>query len=285
MSSEALTKSAVTELLRARLDPALECAGLERGPLGNAQETWFVRAVRADGGERRLVLRRSAASGTLEHTDRALEFELLGALARHGFPVPPVHWLATEPSVRWRPRLVMDRLPGAPPGRLGDADSRAVARQLGAWLARLHALGARALSEAAAAGGAAEGAGRASGARRGGRRVRGDAGGAAGLGGALRAHGRPRPGARRAPGLARGARPRGRPPCARAVGRSRAAQPGGRRRPRDRTAGLGSQPCGRSAGGPRRGAVGGADRWTRSRRRHRRLRGGGRARAARRAAV
>src|SRR4051812_32674750 len=155
MSSEALTKSAVTELLRARLDPALECAGLERGPLGNAQETWFVRAVGADGGERSLVLRRSAASGTLEHTDRALEFELLGALAGHGFPVPQVHWLETEPSALGRPYFVMDRLPGAPPGRLGDA-ARAVARQLGAWLARLHALAPGALPEPAAAGGASE---------------------------------------------------------------------------------------------------------------------------------
>jgi aminoglycoside phosphotransferase (APT) family kinase protein len=150
MSSEALTKSAVTELLRARLDPALECAGLERGPLGNAQETWFVHAVGAGRDERRLVLRRSAAAGTLEHTDRALEFELLGALAAQAFPVPRVHWLETEPSALGRPYFVMDRLPGAPPGRLGAAEAHAVARQLGAWLARLHALPAGALPEPAA---------------------------------------------------------------------------------------------------------------------------------------
>src|SRR4051794_41302207 len=155
MSSEALTKSAVTELLRARLDPALECAGLERGPLGNAQETWFVRAVGADGGERRLVLRRSAAAGTLEHTDRALEFELLGALAGHGFPVPHVHWLETEPSALGRPYFVMDRLPGAPPGRLGEAGARAGAPQLGAWLARPHAPAPRAPPQPPGAGGAA----------------------------------------------------------------------------------------------------------------------------------
>src|SRR4051794_1582483 len=156
MSSEALTKSAVTELLRARLDPALECAGLERGPLGNAQETWFVRAVGADGGERRLVLRRSAAAGALEHTHPALEFRLLGGLAGGGFPVPRVHWLETEPSALGRPYFVMDRLPGAPPGRLGAAEARAVARQLGAWLARLHALAPGALPEPAEPAGASE---------------------------------------------------------------------------------------------------------------------------------
>ena len=130
MNPEALTKSAVTELLRARLDPTLECATLERGPLGNAQETWFVEAVDAAGRERELVLRRSAPAGTLEHTDRALEFGVLEALARHGFPVPPVHWLETDPSALGRPYFVMDRLPGAPPGRLGDAGARSLARQL-----------------------------------------------------------------------------------------------------------------------------------------------------------
>src|SRR4051794_14851183 len=118
MSVDALTKPAVTQLLQARMDPELECARLERGPVGNAQETWFVEAVDAAGRERRLVLRRSAASGTLEHPDRGREFALLEALAAEGFPVPRVHWLETQPSALGRPYFVMDRLAGVPPARL-----------------------------------------------------------------------------------------------------------------------------------------------------------------------
>ena len=138
----------ITELLRKRLDPALECVAVERGPMGNSQETWFIDARDAEGVSTPLVLRRSSARGTLEHTDRRAEFELLGALAAHGFPVPRVHWLEEEPSTLERPYFVMDRLPGGPLRRQTPEQRAALGRELGSWLARLHAADPDALAPA-----------------------------------------------------------------------------------------------------------------------------------------
>ena len=138
----------ITELLRERLDPALECVAVERGPMGNPQETWFIDARDAEGVPTPLVLRRSSARGTLEHTDRRAEFELLGALAAHGFPVPRVHWLEEEPSALERPYFVMDRLPGGPLRRQTPEQRTALGRELGSWLARLHAADPDALAPA-----------------------------------------------------------------------------------------------------------------------------------------
>ena len=129
----------ITELLRERLDPALECVAVERGPMGNSQETWFIDARDGEGVPIPLVLRRSSARGTLEHTDRRAEFQLLGALAAHGFPVPRVHWLEDEPSALERPYFVMDRLPGGPLRRQTPEQRTAIGHALGSWLARLHA--------------------------------------------------------------------------------------------------------------------------------------------------
>jgi aminoglycoside phosphotransferase (APT) family kinase protein len=129
----------ITELLREWLDPALECVAVERGPMGNSQETWFIDARDGEGAKMPLVLRRSSARGTLEHTERRAEFELLGALAAHGFPVPRVHWLEDEPSALERPYFVMDRLPGGPLRRQTPEQRTAIGRELGGWLARLHA--------------------------------------------------------------------------------------------------------------------------------------------------
>lgn len=137
------SRALVTDLLRARMDPSLECEAIERGPLGNAQETWFVEARGAGGARRRLVVRRSAGAGTLEHTDRGLEFALLGTLAARAFPVPRVHWLETDPSSLGRPYFVMDRLPGTALAHATPDQRPAIARELGAWLAKLHALDPR----------------------------------------------------------------------------------------------------------------------------------------------
>jgi aminoglycoside phosphotransferase (APT) family kinase protein len=139
-ANEILTTETVTRLLRDNLDPALECVAVVRGPGGNAQETWFVDAQEPAGGIRRLVIRRSAESGTLEHTDRQREYGVLRLLAGLGFPVPAVHWLETEPSALGQPYLVMDRLPGATPLRPSPTEREAIARQIGTWLARLHGL-------------------------------------------------------------------------------------------------------------------------------------------------
>ena len=61
---------------------------------------------------------------------------MLRALEGHGLPVPAVLAIGVDE----RPFLVMERLPGAPPGRLTDDERRTLGRELGALLARLHAL-------------------------------------------------------------------------------------------------------------------------------------------------
>ena len=48
----------------------------ERSSLGNGQETWFVQTVDGD----KYVLRRTAAAGPLEWTDRESEYEVLQQL-------------------------------------------------------------------------------------------------------------------------------------------------------------------------------------------------------------
>jgi aminoglycoside phosphotransferase (APT) family kinase protein len=135
-----LTPAVVTDVLRARLDPLLECATVERGPMGNAQEVWFVDASARGGADRQFVLRRSAGGGALEDSELGLEFTVLGALAERGFPVPRVHFSELDSSSLGRPYFVMDRVPGTPVGHVTPEDRDSVARELGAWLARLHAV-------------------------------------------------------------------------------------------------------------------------------------------------
>jgi aminoglycoside phosphotransferase (APT) family kinase protein len=130
----------VTEVLRARLDPLLECATVERGPMGNAQEVWFVDTSAPGGADRQFVLRRSAGGGALEDSELGLEFTVLGALAERGFPVPRVYFAELDSSSLGRPYFLMDRVPGTPVGRITPEDRASVARELGAWLARLHAV-------------------------------------------------------------------------------------------------------------------------------------------------
>ena len=137
MAGDALTTEGVNRLLGKHLAPGARCLAAVRGPAGNGQETWFLDVVEA-GRPRPLVLRRSA-DGSLGWTDRALEFEVLRAVRRHGFPVPEVLWLETVPSSLERPYFVMERMPGAPLGRT-DPTRDSVAEELGTQLARLHRL-------------------------------------------------------------------------------------------------------------------------------------------------
>jgi aminoglycoside phosphotransferase (APT) family kinase protein len=140
VAADALTPELVTPLLQARLDDRLRCTAVSGGVLGNGQETWFVDAEAPGGAIRKLVIRRSAAGGTQEDTDRSLEFALLDLLRARDFPVPAVHWVETEPSALERPYFVMDRLAGRAPGRTTPEERRAIAGQIGTWLARLHAV-------------------------------------------------------------------------------------------------------------------------------------------------
>lgn len=128
----------LTSLLRERLSPAAVCESVTRGPLGNGQETWFATArLGAEAFE--LVVRRTAAGGPLEWTDRAAEAAAMTAAAGAGLPVPPLRWVDAAGGTLGRPYLVMDRAPGEVATRAAGGDAVAVAAHLGRWLARLHA--------------------------------------------------------------------------------------------------------------------------------------------------
>jgi aminoglycoside phosphotransferase (APT) family kinase protein len=131
-----LTTNRVTNLLRERVDSSAVCNEVERGPVGNGQETWFVEATT---GTRHLslVIRRSAPGGPLRWTRREDEYEMQAAVFRAGLPVPEVHWMEEEPSSLDRPYFVMDRVPGVA-GTHPSLDPAAMAAELGVLLARLH---------------------------------------------------------------------------------------------------------------------------------------------------
>ena len=108
--------------------------------MGNAQEVWFVDTCARGGGGRQFVLRRSAGGGALEDSELGLEFAVLAALADRGVPVPRVYFSELDPSSLGRPYFVMDRVGGTPVGHISPRERPRVARELGAWLARLHEL-------------------------------------------------------------------------------------------------------------------------------------------------
>ena len=138
MGQQPLTAESLTPLLRAHLSHGAVCLGVERGAVGNGQETWFVDVDEA-GSRRELVLRRSA-DGSLGWTDRAREYEVMRAVRPHGLAVPEVLWLETEPSALERPYFVMERMHGGPLGRADPMVRETVARRIGESLARLHGL-------------------------------------------------------------------------------------------------------------------------------------------------
>ena len=86
-------------------------------------------------------MRRTAPAGVLAWTDREQEHAVLRALAGRGLPVPAVLAIGRDE----RPFLVMERLPGGPPGRLSPEERRALGRELGTLLARLHTFDPREL--------------------------------------------------------------------------------------------------------------------------------------------
>ena len=124
-----------TAILRGHVDPGLEAVELTRGTVGNSQETWFVTAKATSGELVQLVVRRTAPAGVLAWTDREQEYAVLRALEGRGLPVPAVLALGVDE----RAFLVMERLPGAPPGRLTEDERRTLGQELGTLLARLHA--------------------------------------------------------------------------------------------------------------------------------------------------
>lgn len=134
---DAVTTDDATEVLRRHLDPSATCTGVERGPIGNGQETWFLE-VTTRAGARPLVLRRTAEAGPLEWTDRQQEAATMSAVADRGLPVPRVHWSTDDTEELGAPYLVMDRAPGTSV-MLARGDERvALAADLARQLARLH---------------------------------------------------------------------------------------------------------------------------------------------------
>jgi len=121
----------LTDLFSHHLGTATTINSVKRSALGNGQETWFVDTT---GGS--FVVRRSAVGGPLTWTSRATEFAALDELRSSGLPVPRVLWHEPDGGTLERAYLVMDRLPGKPPGRSFDD---AMARDLGRMLAHLHA--------------------------------------------------------------------------------------------------------------------------------------------------
>lgn len=127
----------ITGLLHQHLDPAARCTGISRAPSGNSQETWF---LDIDGSDETssLVLRRSAAGGTLEWSDRGIEVAVLGAVHAAGLPVPLVRWWEPDGGSLDRAYAVLDRAPGSNPDVRNVAVGTVVETELGRLLAALH---------------------------------------------------------------------------------------------------------------------------------------------------
>jgi aminoglycoside phosphotransferase (APT) family kinase protein len=144
--------------LRARLPEAsaVRVLDLERSTEGFSQETFAfdVEIVRGGATERRaFVAKREPEAGLLEPYDLEPEFRVLHALREPGLPSPPTPWFERDPAVLERAFYVMERLPGevpVPAARadgtppLGEAERAALAPQIIAALAALHAVDWRA---------------------------------------------------------------------------------------------------------------------------------------------
>lgn len=115
---------------------------------GAIQQNWAIDLVVRGGafaGEHKVVLRSDAPSGIAESWGKAQEFALLQAAFRHGVRVPEPLWLEPSGSVIGQPFHVTRLLPGSADPRklvraLEEEEGDALARELGAELAKLHAL-------------------------------------------------------------------------------------------------------------------------------------------------
>lgn len=129
-------------------EEAVRVSGLRRLAGGASRELWALdlRLEGEGGGETlELVLRRDPA-GRVGEGDRGLEFRVLRAAGEAGVPVPRVHWCCTDPAVLGSGFFLMDRVAGEtiPRRILRDAEYEKtrgrLTSQLGAILARIHAV-------------------------------------------------------------------------------------------------------------------------------------------------
>ncbi len=115
---------------------------------GAIQENWGLRVRFARGpeaGERDLVLRTDAVSGVAYSHSRPREFALLKAAFEAGVLTPEPLWLCEAEAPLGKPFYVMRRVPGTAAGHklvrdAGLGDGAALAEQLGAQLATIHAI-------------------------------------------------------------------------------------------------------------------------------------------------
>lgn len=122
---------------------------LERLSGGAIQENWAL-SVALDGGphagRHEWVLRTDAPSAVSASLSRAQEYAVLRSAHGAGVKVPAPLWLCDDPAVIGRAFFVMERLKGTATGyRLTRGaelvpDGAALAHELGANLARLHAI-------------------------------------------------------------------------------------------------------------------------------------------------
>jgi aminoglycoside phosphotransferase (APT) family kinase protein len=119
--------------------------GLRRVPGGASRETWSFDARFGGAAPRALILRRDPGR-TSVGSDRGLEFRVLRAAYAAGVPVPEVLWLGDDPAVLDGRFFVMARIEGETLARrlLREASyaeaRRVMPGQLGATLARIHAV-------------------------------------------------------------------------------------------------------------------------------------------------
>lgn len=128
---------------------SLRVTGWSRLP-GGAIQTNFALDVEVGGGtlagRHRLVLRTDARSTVAASLDRRREYAVLRAVHAAGIPAPEPLFLCEDTSVLGTIFFVMRRLPGVAAARQVVRDSAivpdraALANELGACLARIHAL-------------------------------------------------------------------------------------------------------------------------------------------------
>lgn len=135
----------------------LRIVAFERSTEGFSQETFQFEVEALEGGRRvrqGFVAKREPEAGLLEPYDLEPEFRVLHVLSGDPLPSPPTPFFERDPAVLDRPFYVMERLPGEVPvpaarpdgrGPLDDDERLALAPQVAAVLARLHAIDWRAL--------------------------------------------------------------------------------------------------------------------------------------------
>ena len=137
------------EFLEANLDRAREIQIDNVAPItaGNARQAWEFDVRWLDGGTRRkvsCVMLRKAAAGQLE-TDLVPEFRVVRALWGSGVPVARALWIDLEGRWLERPSFIVEKVAGATDFLAllkpeMAASSRAIAQQLAAIAATLHAV-------------------------------------------------------------------------------------------------------------------------------------------------